>query len=445
MPTKNSLIRVPDIPFAAFALGAVLLFVIGFMFFIEQILFPPCCDADQYLKLARISNAKGIIAVQVPSLTFAYPWILSLIIEFSNIINLPEKFLIFLAQISAYYLALVIVSNIIKDYSRKLATAIYLALCVNIFAIPYTGITLTDSLYTSLAIVLFGGMMKIEHLQKSEKVLPSKWIFWGTFLLSLSITIRPAAIWLFAPAFFCLAKLIWMRSIAISNVLLAVILGAAPLYIQIMLNVTNYRIIRFLPVADLGGMQIIWGIKYIKYATWLGGGDPQMFYTSGSLIKTHGELLNIWWYFNNPIDAVKLLAYKFVGAFDFDYIVPYIYKHHGNKWLYSFFSFTILWGGVFGVFAHLFTNKLVILGSRFMPFIIFIGWCSISLISALELRFTLPIISYFIIVSCVVLNHIIVEKNKSFLLYMVFGWIISMAIFYQMASFVRLQSVVLGI
>ena len=66
-----------------------------------------------------------------------------------------------------------------------------------------------------------------------------------------------------------------------------------------------------------------------------------MFYTSGSLIKTHGELLNIWWYFNNPIDAVKLLAYKFVGAFDFDYIVPYIYKHHGNKWLYSFFSFTI--------------------------------------------------------------------------------------------------------
>ena len=65
-----------------------------------------------------------------------------------------------------------------------------------------------------------------------------------------------------------------MRSIAISNVLLAVILGAAPLYIQIMLNVTNYRIIRFLPVADLGGMQIIWGIKYIKYATWLGGGDP---------------------------------------------------------------------------------------------------------------------------------------------------------------------------
>lgn len=175
----------------------------------------------------------------------------------------------------------------------------------------------------------------------------------------------------------------------------------------------------------------------------MGGGSRQNFYPSGHLINTEGEF-NLWWYFNNPVDSVKLLAFKLVGGFDFDYLVPYPYHQPANKWVASFFSFTILWIGVFGVFVHLCTKKLAVLGSRFMPLIIFVGWCTVTLISALELRFTLPLISYFIIVNCAVVNFIIVNRDRKFLLLMVTGWIIFMPIFYQMAKFIRLQSMVQG-
>lgn len=223
------------------------------MFFVEQNLRPPCCDAAQYLKLAEKYNAQGIVATKEALRTFAYPWILSLVIKTSQAINLSVSLLVFLVQISVYYFAIVVVSNVTSEYSRKFSAAIYIALCVNIFAIPYTGITLTDSLYTSLSILLFGGVMKIESLQKSEQSISAKWVFWGALLLSLVITIRPASIWLAAPALYCLVLLIWKRSVGISYALLAIIVGAGPLYVQIALNVTNFGVISFLPITDLGG------------------------------------------------------------------------------------------------------------------------------------------------------------------------------------------------
>ena len=444
MKNKTSLLRLPEIPRPILVLGAVFLLTVGFMFFVEQILRPPCCDANHYLELAKKYNTDGIVATKEPSRTFAYPWILSLIIKASHLINFPESFLVFLAQISAYYLALVVVSNVANEYSRKLSAAIYVTLCANIFVIPYTGITLTDSLYTSIAILLFGGMMKVDSLPKSEQLFSAKWVFFGILLLSLAITIRPAAIWLIAPVFYCLIRLLWKRSVDVFDVLLAVILGAAPLYVQITLNVTNHKVISFLPVMDLGAAQIKWGIENIKYDTWMGGGDARNFYPSTSLINTPSGAFNLGWYFHNPINAIKLLTFKFIGAFDFDYLLPYPYQHPANKWIASFFSFTILWLGIFGVFVHLCTNKLTMLGSRYMPFIISIGWCSVSLISALELRFTLPLISYFIIVSCVVINFVITDKNRKFLLSAMIGWIVFMPLFYQAAKFIRLQSVIQG-
>jgi len=286
--------------------------------------------------------------------------------------------------------------------------------------------------------------MWLEFLQKSQQLISIKWVFWGVLLLSLAITIRPAALWLVIPVFFCLIRLLWKRNINLSDVLLAIVLGAIPLYIQIVLNVTNYKIISFLPITDLGASQMKWGIENIKYGTWLGGGNPQNFYPSAALIHLPTSDFNLWWYLNNPIDAIKLLTFKLVGAFDFDYLMPYPYHRPENQWVISFFSFSIFWFGLCGVVVHLLTNKLTLLGSRYMPLIIFTGWCSVSLISALELRFTLPLISYFIIVTCVIVYSTIVERNKIILLSMTVGWIICMPIFYQIAHFIRLQSVIQG-
>lgn len=436
--TETSLVRLPEISHSVLVLGAIFLLAMGFMFFMEQSLQPPCCDAKNYLELAKKYNVEGI-TVKEPLRTFAYPLILSLVIKTSQAINLSESLLVFLLQISVYYLAVVVVSNVASEYSRKLSMAIYTALCANIFVIPYAGITLTDSLYTSLSMLILGGIMKTESLQRSEQSISTKRVFLGTLLLSLAIVIRPAAVWLAAPALYCLVRLTWKRGVSVFDFLLATTAGAVPLYIQIALNFTNYKVISFLPVTDLGGAQIKWGIENIKYGTWMG--SVKNFYSSGHLVDIHSRELDLWWYFNNPIDSIKLLAFKLIGAFDFDYVIPYPYHQPHYKWIASFFSFTILWIGVFGTLVHLCTKKLTVLGSRFMPVIIFTGWCAISLISALELRFVLPLISYFIIVGCAVGNFIVVNRNKKILLFLIAGWLICLPFFYQAAKFIRLQSI----
>ena len=123
MKNKMSLLRLPEIPRPILVLGAVFLLTLGFMFFVDQILRPPCCDANHYLELAKKYNTDGIVATKESSRTFAYPWILSLIIKASHLFNFPESFLVFLAQISVYYLALIVVSNVANQYSRNLSAA----------------------------------------------------------------------------------------------------------------------------------------------------------------------------------------------------------------------------------------------------------------------------------------------------------------------------------
>ena len=203
MKNRHFFLNLTNISPPILALGGMFLLVIGFKFFIEQIIYPQAYDAVAYLHYAKIMNAGGIEAMTDPLRTFAYPWILSLIIKASQAINLPEKFLIFLVQISFYYLATLFVSSVASEYSKKLPIIIYLALCVNIFVIPYTGITLTDSLYTSLSIVLFGMWMKINFFHETKQIYPEKFIFLCVLLLSLAMTIRPAAIWLAVPTCYC--------------------------------------------------------------------------------------------------------------------------------------------------------------------------------------------------------------------------------------------------
>ncbi len=442
MINNTPLLKLPDISRSTLNIGVILLFSLGFVFFIQQILEPPRFDALKYLELAQQANSNGIVSVKEPIRTFAYIWVLALMVKISYFINLPLNLLIFLVQIITYYLAIIVVSNVVSSHSKTLSSTIYVLLCVNIFVIPYTGIALTDSFYTSICIFLFGGIMWVEFLQKSKQFISTKWIFWGILLLNLAITIRPAALWLIIPISFCLMKLLWKKSISIFDVLLAIALGAIPLYIQITLNVINYKVISFLPVTDLGAFQIKWGIENIKYATWLGGGNPQNFYPSAALIMPTQDF-TLWWYFNNPIDASKLFIFKLVGAFDFDYLMPYPYRR-SNQWFLSLFSFTIFWFGLCGTVIHLFTDKLKLLGSKYMPFIIFMGWCSVSLISALELRFTLPLLSYFIIVTCALIYFVFSERNRTILALIGVGWIICMPIFYKIAYFVRLQSTIQG-
>ena len=444
MNSRSTLFKFSNIPRSILLGRAALLFSIGFIFLIEQIYqkFPYCYDATNYQAIAKQIEQEGILRTMQPTRTLAYPWILSITARISQVANLPEIFLIFLLQITTYYLAVLFISNILYKYSSQLAAIVYLALCLNVFVIPYTGVTLTDSLYTSLGLFLFAGMIYIETLQKSGQRIFLRWIFLGVFLISFAITIRPAAIWFIIPAFYCMGKLVVKKNIGVVEMLSACILGCIPLYIQIVINTINYKVISFLPVNDLGGMQIKWGIEYIKYGTWMGVGDPRNFYSSKLLLSHYVGDFNLGWYFHYPMDGIKLVWYKLIGAFDFDYLLPYPYQQPKFKCLASFFSFSLLWMGILGVFFHLITSKIAVLGSRWMPFLILFGWGSVALSSALELRFTLPLLTYFIITSCSLAHYIIVDKDRKMLTLLFLGWFILMPLFYNMALFIRQQSAV---
>lgn len=435
-----SLFRWPYISRSILLLGASGLMVLAVAFFMQQINDNSTCDAGGYAAIAMAIKQKGVLAVRESERTFIYPSLLALLMRVSEVTRIPAIFLTFLIQLTIYYLAILFISNVLFVTSKKLAEAVYLGLCFNIFVIPYTGITLTDSFYTTIAILIFGSMIKMEELQQNKKIVSAKWVYLIVLLMSIGITTRPAAIWLAIPICYLLVRMIISKSISIPFFLLACFLGAVPLYFQTLLNIVHFHKITFFPACDLGAMQLKEGIKNIKYATWLGGGNAANYYSSKSLFFLHSHELGISWYFYYPIDAVKLLFLKFIGAFDFDYLL--VYPHHKEKikWLPSFFSFSILWLGLLSVCVHCVTNRLSVLGSRCMPGVIFLGWCSITLLSALELRFTLPLLSYFIISGLALVYHVTLTKSKKLMLIIVIGWIFLLPIFYSISMFVRMQS-----
>jgi hypothetical protein len=88
-------------------------------------------------------------------------------------------------------------------------------------------------------------------------------------------------------------------------------------------------------------------------------------------------------------------SFKFVGAFDFDYLVPYPNTGYGLSWLTTTISFLILLTSLFVIIRHtLGLSKSSALGPRWFPATILIAWGALNLITALELRFTLPILTY---------------------------------------------------
>lgn len=357
---------------AVFATGILVLYLFSFLFFVEQILNPPCCDANQYLSFARFINDNGILALKDKVRTFFYPWILSLIVSIANTVKLPELFLIFFFQVNLYLLVVVYVANHFFSKKMILGKIVFIALCANIFLSPYFGITLTDCLYTALSLLVCVMLMQYGCCDELKCSQVFNIIFSIIFVTSLAIVTRPAAIWMIVPVSFWLICTFFGRKI-LPIFLLALFVGLLPLWIQVILNAMNFKVISFLPIYDLGSSQIKFGIENLKYATWLGIGSAQNFYPSSPIVNSSDSIIGISWYFQNPFEGMKLLFIKFFSAFDWDYLMPYPREIPCFKWFPSLLSFSILYCGLVGIFIHGFSEKLSVLGSRYIPFLIFIS------------------------------------------------------------------------
>lgn len=426
-------------------MAAVLLMAaISFYFFLLQQAYPPCCDAVSYAAIAAETNSVGFLESQIPLRTFAYPLFLSGVANISSVSNIDYLLLVFLFQFALYAIALV---NALSFFAAKVKSTtakniILLFLCCNIYVAPYIAATLTDSLYTSLCIIVITNICRLFSSADTKYNL----ICITALLTALAIVIRPTAIWLVAPLSFYLVFLIFSGSVNYLKLIGVIAIAAIPLGVQIFINYSRFDAFTFFPATDLGKAQIEWGIKHLKYATWMGGGAQPNYYPSSEFISAvPGETgFTIMWYFSNFVEGIKLVFVKFVGAFDFDYLVPYPYFVIKDFWIPSAFSFAVMFFGVCGVVYHALTNNVAVLGNRFLPGIIFVSWGAITLISALELRFTLPILTYFMIVSVLYIHELNVRNQRKIIAYSVIGFLITLPFLIKIALFVRDQSSISG-
>jgi len=427
-----------------FMVAILLMAVITYYFFLLQQEYPPCCDAVSYAVIAAQTNSLGFLESQIPLRTFAYPLFLTGVEKISAISSINYALLVFIFQFALYAVAVITALSFFAADIKSITArnAILFFLCGNVYVAPYIAVTLTDSIYVSLCIIVITNICRLF----SNLDVKYSFICITAFLTALAIVVRPTAIWLAGPWLFYFTILIFSKKMDPFKLAAVVVIAAIPLGIQIFINSSRFDVVTFFPATDLGVAQVEWGIKHLKYATWMGGGAQQNYYPSGGLINAvPGDSgFTIIWYFNNIIDGIKLVFVKFVGAFDFDYLVPYPYFVTKDFWLPSVFSFGFMFFGVCGVIYHAGTNNIAVLGNRFLPAIILVSWGAINLISALELRFTLPILIYFMIVAVLYVHELSIRNQKKIIVFSVIGFLCVLPFLIKVALFVRAQSSITG-
>ena len=425
------------IPRYSVAVGSFILLCLTTYFLPEHTISLPGNDAAGYLQLGQTWNSNSADQLR----TYLYPFILSHLIRISHFLTLPFTFLLILLQAGSYIIAAVTLARAMRSQNQTLAGAVFLLLGCNIFVAPYFSITFTDSLYTSFSLIILAQLMQAEQQSCRGIQTSLKTLLLITTLATFSIVLRPAALWLLAPVLLSFLRLVTKKTAALSDVILALTISSFPLLIQIVINLTHYKIMSPLPVADLGIQHLRWGIENFKYTTYLGYKYyVAFFYNSGYSLGSDLKNSPLMWYLHHPLSGSTLLTYKLISAFDFDFILPYPHSLPEHAWLASTFSLTILYLGLCGVCTHLLTNALPVLGFRYTPLLIVTAWASISLSSATELRFTLPLLTYFIVIACIFVNYLYTLRNIRFILGTIGAALIVLPLFFNVANFVREQS-----
>ena len=410
-------------------------------------------DARGYLDLGYQYGRAILGRADFPSdelRTTAYPILVLATVFFGSKIGLDEAQSIFCVHLTFWWFAIVYsyramgkvrppqtAADTSETKSPSISQKVLVSLLgMNFYISPYLSVGLADSIYISLTVVFLSW---ITLLLQSPKNWTSR-IPFGIFVVSLALVIRPAAIWLFivlVVAIFYLISNKAFESISSrdSRLFPRLFLGMSPILVQSTIQYIKFGSFTPLPVFDLAKFQIISGIQNVKYGTWLGSYGPQNFYSSDQLIGPQSPEGGSW-YLENPLQALKLIAVKFVGAFDYDYLVPYPSSQPLFPWLYSILSLGVLAMGCAAIAVHL-VWPFSHLGPKWLPLLILVSWGSIHLLSAIELRFSLPMLIYLSVVSSLLVVRVWKQKNIGLIWVSVFGFSALLACLLLVASFVR--------
>ena len=235
---------------------------------------------------------------------------------------------------------------------------------------------------------------------------------WSIFLgycVGFAIMVRPANIFLLLLLFVVACIFIFLQRTHLLSLGLLPVLSIAVGFIlavtpQVIYNFSSFHVLSFMPVANLGDLQLNLGTHSLKYLTNLSGGNPMLCYESPWTLGARGD--GLAWYIKNPLIGFETVFMHLYGAIDYDYLFPYVYnlniKYRSILFLFS--QFVVFWG-VLGYFYAV--NELHKFGSTFRSFkssavyplftltffSLLVGWAAIHAFARNEVRYSLPIVA----------------------------------------------------
>jgi hypothetical protein len=429
-------------------IGLIVFFGGVFWFWFVQILRPGCCDVDGYPEAAKWVREVGWIGSMDRMTewgfhrTFGYLWFLLVVMRVSDLLGVPWQLVLTVVQSCFYLGSIAALTRVSLNISSRVANMTYLGLMGNFFVMPYLSQSLTDGLYVSLAIVAFALWLRIDLGSEKGSTESPKLIRNAAVACSAAVLIRPAAVWLLAPLLIIVFSQLRRRQLEILGAVANLSVGLSPLLIQMYLNASWNGSLSIFPFGGIGSFQLRHGLLNIKYGTFLGSGGPTNYYSSSALVGDSAESVGsvLGWWVSHPWDGFQLLATKIVGVFDYDFLVPYPYARSGTSWISGSLSLSILLIGLIGVGVKVLLNRLPGIGAHSTPIAILGSWAVVTLGTGVELRFSLPMVAYFVFVGANLIDGVIQSPDRLLRRVVVILFVGTYPVIIAVAHFVRSQS-----
>ena len=381
---------------AGWIIAAVALFALAIasVFFLDASAHPVCHDARAYWRIAGVYAEDGILAAHHAAnmRTWAYPALLMLVLRLSEALALEAGPVLFVLQFIAHLGSCALLAARVFVACRRPALLLFALLACNPFVLPYAGVSLTDGAALACFNVWLAAVVSGARPGRYRWA----WIALAGAMAGAACAIRPAYVYLLLLT--PLVALAGRRGVreGLAAVVLALVMPFLALGPQVAINHLHFDRATPLPVGNLGAGQVVWGITNLKYGTSpVPDDDPRMFYPN-PLASGTGEVEGLGWYLRHPARGAGTLALKLVGAFDFDFLPAYVWNREPPlQWLFRLLSLGLLVAGLSGMWLYARSTpsaQAAWLGPRWMPAVVFAAWAAVTLPSAVELRFTLPML-----------------------------------------------------
>lgn len=372
-------------------------------------LHPVVYDALGYWFIHDRYRAEGLFA-DYPNAgvrTYLYPMLLLWTSRFAAALGQEVFPVLFGLQFVLHVASSALLVHVVMAGRPRMAVAVFAALVWNPFVLPYLASSLTDA----TALACFQAWLAAMVASRRNGGHAARWLALAAVLAGIVCVLRPAYVWLLAltPLLAPWSRIRMERPGVPARrwpLVLALLCALPPLLPQMAINQVLFDRPTPLPAGGLAGSQLNWGISYLKYATAPAEqGRPQMFYANPLAGNLRGDE-GLAWYFEHPIRGAATLAVKFVGAFDFDFLQPYVWDRDPPlQWPWRITSLLLLLLGLRGTWLVAVRGREAQrFGGRWVAPVVLAAWCIVTLPTAIELRFSLPMLSLFVLLATVAVD-----------------------------------------